>query len=103
MILYNVTIKIDHKAHSQWLDWMKYKHIPEVMETGCFVEYRFCKMLGIDETDGVTYAAQYLAKDLDAIQDYQENHAPSLQEDYKKNWENLYVVFRSLLEVVHKG
>lgn len=101
MILYNVTVKIDHAAHADWLIWMKTTHIPEVMDTGCFQEYRFCKLLGMDETDGMTYAVQYLAQNMEAIEAYQTQHAPALQSDYQKRWNNQYVVFRSLLEVMH--
>ena len=103
MILYNVTVKIDHESHTRWLEWMEHTHIPQVMQTACFSEYRFCKLLDTDESDGVTYAVQYLAKNMEAIADYQQHFAPALQADYKKNFEGHYVVFRSLLEVIHKG
>ncbi len=103
MILYNVTVKIDHESHTRWLEWMERTHIPQVMQTACFSEYRFCKLLDADESDGVTYAIQYLAKNMEAIADYQQHFAPALQADYKKNFEGHYVVFRSLLEVIHKG
>ncbi|MDP4819457.1 MAG: DUF4286 family protein, partial [Saprospiraceae bacterium] len=52
MILYNVTVKIDHESHKRWQDWMTNTHNPEVMQTGCLSEYRFCKLLDTDETDG---------------------------------------------------
>jgi hypothetical protein len=103
MILYNVTVKIDYESHTRWLEWMEHTHIPQVMQTACFSEYRFCKLLDTDESDGFTYAVQYLAKNMEAIADYQQHFAPALQADYKKNFEGHYVVFRSLLEVIHKG
>ena len=103
MILYNVTVKIDHESHTRWLEWMEHTHIPQVMQTACFSEYRFCKLLDTDESDGFTYAVQYLAINMEAIADYQQHFAPALQADYKKNFEGHYVVFRSLLEVIHKG
>ncbi len=103
MILYNVTVKIDHESHKHWLDWMNNSHIPEVMQTGCFSEYRFCKLLDTDESDGFTYAVQYLANDINAISTYQQHFAPALQADYKKKFDGHYVVFRSLLEIIHKG
>ena len=37
MILYNVTIKVDHDIHDEWMEWMKQTHIPQVLETGLFI------------------------------------------------------------------
>ena len=45
MIIYNVTVKIDHSVHQEWLDWMKNNHIQDVIKTGHFVDYKICKIL----------------------------------------------------------
>ena len=63
MILYNVTINIDHDAHDEWVRWMREEHIPEVMATGCFLEHRMSRVLADDE-GGVTYAVQYACADM---------------------------------------
>ena len=39
MIIYNVTINIDESAHDQWLNWLKTKHIGEVLATGPLVAF----------------------------------------------------------------
>ena len=36
MLIYNVTINIDESVHDQWLDWMKDKHLPDMLATGKF-------------------------------------------------------------------
>ena len=38
MILYNITVNIDHDIHQEWLVWMKDIHIPDVLSTGLFIE-----------------------------------------------------------------
>ena len=38
MILYNVTISIDTSVEEDWLQWMKEIHIPDVMNTGLFID-----------------------------------------------------------------
>ena len=43
MVLYNVTINIDYAVHDEWLDWMKNVHIPDVMNTGLFIDCKLCK------------------------------------------------------------
>lgn len=79
MILYNITIKIEHGVHDEWLRWMQEVLIPEVMATGFFEEYTFSRLMGVDEEDGFTYAVQYLAPSLSAYQLYQEKHAYRIQ------------------------
>ena len=54
MILYNVTVSIDARIHEEWLDWMKTKHVPGVMATGCFIESRLSRVHG-DEEGGVIF------------------------------------------------
>ena len=61
MLIYNVTIKITPQIHEAWVTWMQEKHIPDVMSKGCFTEYRFVRVLEIDDSEGPTYATQYFA------------------------------------------
>ena len=51
MYIYNVTIQLVWGIHEDWLQWMKTKHIPEVMATGCFTDFRFVRVLEMDETE----------------------------------------------------
>lgn len=99
MILYNVTVKIDVDTHAEWLGWMKTVHIPDVLSKGLFTECRFMRLLGEDETDGFTYAFQYVAATMNDYRAYQEQHAPALQADVKKHFEGKFVSFRTLLHI----
>ncbi len=103
MILYNVTVKIDHAYHKEWLQWMKEVHIPDVMATGMFLEYRMGRLLGMDEPDGVTYAIQYFCTDMRTFESYQKNFAQKLQADVNEKFKGKFVAFRTLLEIVDKG
>jgi hypothetical protein len=103
MVLYNVTVKIDHSAHQEWRQWMLNKHIPDVMATGMFADYRFCRLLGEGEEDGITYAIQYLAHSMASFQIYQERFAKDLQAEHTHHFSGKYVAFRTLLEVVDRG
>ena len=64
MILYNVTINIDYDVHDEWLDWMKNKHIPDVLKTGLFIENKICRILA-EEDGGKSYSIQYFLKNMD--------------------------------------
>jgi hypothetical protein len=100
MIVYNVTVNIDHEVHDTWLEWMKEVHIPDVMATGLFTESRMFRVLAEDE-GGLTYAVQYTAADMAHYERYRDEHAPRLQADAQAMYGGRFAAFRTLLEVVH--
>ena len=99
MIIYNVTINIDNDVHDEWLQWMKEKHIPDVMATGYFLENRLCKVL-VEEEQGTTYSFQYTCANMEDLREYQRLYAPRLQKDVSDRYANKFVAFRTLLEVL---
>jgi len=100
MILYNVTVKIIQTLETEWLQWMRETHIPDVMNTGLFINHKICKILHEEEDGGVTYAFQYFCKDMDAFNEYQAKHAKALQADHTNRYKDKYVAFRTLMEVI---
>lgn len=101
MIIYNVTVNIEDEVHADWIAWMKEFHIPEVMNTGFFVEHKICKVITTQEDEtGHTYAIQYTCNSMDDLDEYQEKHAPKLIEEHVARYKGKFVAFRTLLEVV---
>ena len=100
MFIYNVTIKLDHSIHTEWVHWMKEKHIPDVMQSGCFTGYKFVRLLDIEETEGVTYATQYFAETKEDYDRYISFFASSLRNDSIKQWGNKFIGFRTLMKEV---
>lgn len=101
MLIYNVTIKIDWPIEKDWTSWMLNEHMPEVVATGCFESSRLLRLLEVDETDGPTFAAQYVAESKEAYNSYIQQHAPAMRKKVTEKWGNQLVAFRSLMEVVH--
>lgn len=99
MIIYNVTTNIDNDVHDEWLHWMKTVHIPDVMNTGYFVEHKMCKVL-IEEEQGTTYSVQYTCANMKDLEDYRAKHGPRLQKDVTDKFKDKAVSFRTLLEVI---
>lgn len=99
MIIYNVTVNIENDVREEWLEWMKEKHIPDVMKTGHFLENKICKVL-VDEEQGTTYSIQYTCESMEALNNYQQEHSPRLQKEHAEKFANKFVAFRTLLEVV---
>lgn len=101
MIVYNVTVNVDEAVHEEWLQWMKTKHIPDVMATGMFTDHTILRLLSRQEDEtGVTYAIQYKCKDMATYERYQREFAPALQADTLRLYEGKFAAFRTLLEVV---
>ena len=100
MIIYNVTVSIDHAVHQDWVNWMREIHIPDILKTGLFFEARMSKILA-EEEGGLAYSIQYTAKSMDDYEKYMSNHAEALRADHEKNFGGRYAAFRTLLDVVH--
>jgi hypothetical protein len=100
MLLYNVTVGIDKEVEREWLHWMKTEHIPEVMRTKLFTDYKMYKVLH-DEDDGtISYSIQYFAQTLDQVTLYFEKFAPSLLEKLRLRFKDKHVAFMTLLDEV---
>lgn len=99
MILYNVTAILDEEIHEDWFTWMKEQHIPEVMDTGCFISSRMLKVLD-SPNEGVTYCMQYIADTMEDYDRYLLNFAPSLRATYPEKFTNKFVIYRTLMEFV---
>ena len=97
MIIYNVTFNIDNSVHEEWLEWMKSKHIPDVVGTGCFTEGNIFRIL-VNEESGISYSVQYSAASMDDVNRYLKEHAEALRNDALRLYKDKFVAFRTLLE-----
>lgn len=100
MILYNVTVKVDEPIAGEWLLWMQQEHIPEVMRTGCFSEFRILRLLEVDDSEGPTYAVQYFAESKGLYNEYIDKYAANLRQKGLDRWGRQFMAFRSVMQVV---
>jgi hypothetical protein len=100
MLLYNVTVGIDKDAEQEWLEYMRGKHIQDVMNTGLFVQSKMYKVLHDQEDGTISYSIQYFARSIEDVQQYLEVFAPVLIEQHKKKFANRHIAFRTLLEEI---
>ena len=87
-IIYNVTTQADHSVASQWLQWMKEEHIPDIIATGCFTHAVILRMIEVDETQGPTYAVQYHSVSKDFYNRYIEMFAEEMRKKVVEKWGN---------------
>ncbi|MEN8248579.1 MAG: DUF4286 family protein [Bacteroidota bacterium] len=99
MILYNVTVSVDESIHDEWLKWIKEKHIPDVMATKRFENWKLYRVL-LEKDNAITYSVQYFAKNMAELQLYQALDANRLQADHQEKFSDKAVAFRTVLEEV---
>ncbi|SFE71583.1 protein of unknown function [Chitinophaga sp. CF118] len=100
MIIYNVTTKVTNNINEAWLQWMKQEHIPAIMATGLFHDYRISRLLEQDDNDGPTYSIQYFTDTLENYQTYLAEHAPRLRQLSYQLFGSQFVSFRTVMQVV---
>lgn len=100
-LLYNVTCSVDKEVHEEWLHWMKFVHVPDVMRTGFFLENKICRIHEFEE-GGITYAVQYICKSRADFDSYQKEFAPALQKQHSDKYGQQVAAFRTVLEIIHE-
>lgn len=100
MLIYNVTIQVNWEIHEAWLKWMQEVHMPAVVDTGCFTGNRLLRLLETDETEGPTYAAQYMAGSRADYDQYLAEYANALRQDGIEKWGSNFIAFRTLMAVI---
>ncbi|MBC8047719.1 MAG: DUF4286 family protein [Fimbriimonadaceae bacterium] len=100
MYIYNVSVKVETHKADEWLAWMKQKHIPDVMATGFFTEYRMSRLLDDGDLDGITFVMQYVCNTLDDYLNYKTQFAPALQKEHSEKFASDVVAFRTVMEIL---
>lgn len=98
MIWYNVSIHLDPEIESDWVKWMQEVHLPAMMATGCFERFHFSRLIDPPADDHVIYVAQYLAYDLQALENYYSKFSEDLRTDAINRWQNQFLVFRTVAQ-----
>lgn len=100
MIIYNVTIKVDPSAADAWVIWMKSEHIPDLEATGLFISTRLSRLLEQDESEGITFVAQYFCEDMEQYNTYINEYAMAMREKGMKAFGGKFAAFRTVMEVI---
>lgn len=99
MIIYNVTLSINPDLESEVIRWLKEEHIPEVMETGLFLEYHIFKVIeNPEDRKHNSYAVQYKLETWAHFNTYTLEHADKLREKTQLKFGDNVLAFRTFLE-----
>ena len=103
MIVYNLTIKVSWGILDNWLPWELQEHIPAVMGTGSFDDYKFYRLLDEDETEGPTFVLQYFTSSLERYEQYVIEHASRHRQEGLDKWGDGFIAFRTLMSSYEPG
>ncbi len=102
MVLYNITVSVNASLAKEWVDYMHKVHIPDVLDTGHFRDYKLCRVEA-DEQGGLTFAVQYVAYSVESFNKYQNECAAELQQEFIERWGAKASAFRTVLPIISEG
>lgn len=100
MIVYNISIKINNAIEEEWVRWQKTEHIPEVMSSGHFIDYKFYRLLEDEVSDSVIYIVQYFSQNMQEYNKYIDSFAAGLRQKALDRWGNQFIAFRTIMQSV---
>ena len=101
MIVHNITIKIVPEIEEEWILWQQQEHIPAIMASGQFSQWKMFRLLEQDDTDGLTFVIQYFAPTLENYLRYIEEFAPGFRQKAFDKWGERFIAFNTVMEVVN--
>lgn len=99
MIKYNITISVEECIKNDWLNWMKTKHIPEVMATGIFKKAQLNRVI-VSGDSNHTFAITYTCLNMKRLHNYQSIFASSLQQKHQSRYGEKAIAFRTIMEEI---
>ncbi|PUZ26502.1 protein of unknown function [Chitinophaga costaii] len=100
MIIYNITTKVSPIIEGAWLAWTKQDYLPAIVQTGLFHDFRVCRLLDQDDSDGATYVVQCFTDTLENYETYLQEHAPSFLKKATMRFGDQFVSFRTIMQIV---
>ena len=102
MVIYNVTTHVESSVEESWLNWMKEKHLPEMLATKKFKAARIFKIISENDKGGVSYAAQYHCDNKKSLEQYLNHFAAKIREDALNKFGDRILSFRTELELIEQ-
>lgn len=99
MIVYSITTIVKKEVENEWLKWMRETHIPAILHTGYFNNYKMYKVRIPTSIEGeTTYILHYECESIDAYLTYAEREASRLQAVYAAKFAGKVTTARTVME-----
>jgi hypothetical protein len=101
MIIYIITTTVKNELEQEWLQWVREKRIPEILNTGYFISHQMYKVKLPTNLEGeVTYIVQYECESMDKYTAYAENDYQRLQAEYPARFIGKVTTARTVMESI---
>ncbi|MCO5235919.1 MAG: DUF4286 family protein [Chitinophagaceae bacterium] len=102
MIVFNHTVKIFPEIEKEWLQWLRYEHIPAIMATGLFDSFRLYRLLDQEDAEeGTTFTIQFFTSSWERYQQYIDHFYPAFGSKALARWGARFIGFRTVMELVN--
>ena len=91
---------MDISICNEWKRWQLHEHIPEIMSSKLFTDFKFYKLLDQDESEGITYVLQLFFAEKNNYETYIKDFAPVLRDKAITKWGNGFIAYRTLMQTV---
>lgn len=97
MFIYKVNVQIKKDRENEWFEWMSTKHIPDVLNTGKFIDFAFNKLIpnGTVPLEGYSkYEIDYFCQGQLEYESYKKEFAAKLQNEHQDKFEGAFIADR---------
>ena len=100
MIIYNTTINVNDDIVDDFINWIKQKYIPKIIDTRLFIEVNLFEVLVEEEMGGITFSLQHSIRSIDDYNEFNEKYFQKFNKMFYDKFTNNYVTFSSILQKV---
>jgi len=99
MYIYCVKIRVNNEVVTAWESFFIDKHMDDLIKTGCFTHYEFCKLQS-DDPMSSHYITKYYYRASKDLERYIAQFAERLRKDVVSRFEGKFQASRELYEVL---
>ena len=82
MVVYEITANVESELVRKFENYMRKRHIPDVMRTGYFGDWK------MEELEAGEYLIRYYCVSESKLNEYLADHAETLRQDFVKHFPN---------------
>jgi len=100
MIIYNTTYSVSDKVYGSFLKWVKEKHIPQMISSGYFSEFKLSRVLTDEDQDGSSISLQLTAENVTAVSKWREQYGDLFDMEISSLFSVNVLYFSTFLEII---
>lgn len=93
-------MKVNRNIVEEWMNWQKQEHLPEIISTGMFDDYRMYHLIEHDDEESQTFTVQFFTSSIEKYNQYLSEFAFRFRDKALAKWGNQFTGFRSVMKLV---